>query len=456
MGAVQVPVAALWGASTQRAVDSFPISALRLGRRFIAALGEVKAAAADANLSLGLLERERGEAIRAAAREVAAGRWYEQFVVDLFQSGSGTATNMNANEVIANRALELLGHTRGERGVVHPNDHVNLGQSSNDVVPTALHLAAHRAISLRLLPAVRALQAALAQKAQVYRGLVTVGRTHLQDATPITLGQEFGAYSAQMLRGVERLERGLKLLLPVALGGTAVGSGVGAHPQFAERAIAALAHATGASFREADNHFEAQAVQEGAVEVSAIVRTVALSVMKLVDDIRWLASSPRCALGEIAVPVTQPGSSMMPAKVNAVECESTLMACANMLASDAAVVVAAQHGNFQLNTMLPLLAYHLVEGIDILGAAIGNFTQRCVHGITADVARCREFAERSLSLVTALVPKLGYDRATEIGQEAQREGRTILAIALERTDIPQSELERLLDPLGQVGSSGVY
>ena len=445
MGEMEVPEDALWGASTQRAVLNFPVSSLRLPQGFISAIGIIKVAAAEANMALGLLDSERGEAIVKAGKEVIDGTIYRHFVVDVFQTGSGTSTNMNANEVITNRALEILGKGKGERGFIHANDHVNNCQSSNDVFPSAIHIAAHQAIKERLVPALKGLQSVFEAKAREFSTIIKTGRTHLQDATPITLGQEFSGYASQIKHGVERVERSSQQLLSLALGGTAVGTGLNTHPEFARIAISKIAALTGSDFKETDNHFEAQATQDAAVEVSGQLRTVAVSLMKIANDVRWLSSGPRCAVGEIYLPEIQPGSSIMPAKVNPVVCESVMMACAHVMGNDTTVAVCGQHGNFELNVMMPALAYNLLESIELLAGVAGNFNKNCVSGITANEQRCRELAEKSLAMVTSLAPKIGYDKAAELAKRAMKEDKSVRQVALEMQLLPEEELARLLD-----------
>jgi fumarate hydratase class II len=445
MGEKQVPQDALWGASTQRAVENFSISSLRLSQNFIACLGMVKLAAAHANISLGLLDRERGDAIILAAREVVSGLLYRHFVVDLFQTGSGTSTNMNANEVIANRALEALGRERGAQAFIHPNDHVNMCQSSNDVFPTTIHIAIYESLSKRLSPLVDGLQGALDVKQREFAGIVKAGRTHLQDATPITLGQEFSGYAAQMRQALERLKRSSVGLLELALGGTTVGTGVNAHPEFAGRAIAFINQLTGSSYREAENHFAAQSTQDVVVEISGQLRCMAVSLMKIANDIRWLASGPRCGLGELSLPSLQPGSSSMPAKVNPVICEAVMMVCAQVMGNDSTVVVCAQHGNFELNTMMPVLAYNVLQSIDLLSNATATFSRLCIAGISANAERCRSFAERSLAVVTAVAPVVGHDAAAEIVGRALREDRGLREVTGAMHILKEGEIDRVFD-----------
>jgi fumarate hydratase class II len=405
----------------------------------------VKVAAAHANVSLGLLDRERGDAIITAAREVMSGLLYKHFVVDLFQTGSGTSTNMNANEVIANRALEILGRERGARAFVHPNDHVNMCQSSNDVFPTTIHISAYESLSKRLIPLAEMLRGALEIKQREFSQVVKVGRTHLQDATPITLGQEFSGYAAQMKQTVARLKRSSGGLLELALGGTTVGTGVNAHPEFARTAITHINQLTGSSYREAENHFAAQSTQDVVVEVSGQLRCMAVALMKIANDIRWLASGPRCGLDEISLPTLQPGSSSMPAKVNPVICEAVMMACAQVIGNDTTVVVCAQHGNFELNTMMPVLAYNILQSVDILANVTTAFSRLCVNGITAHPERCRSNAERSLAVVTAVAPVVGHDAATEIVARALREDRALRDVAKEMRVLSDGEIDRTFD-----------
>ncbi len=445
MGEMSVPSEALWGAQTQRAALNFPISKLRFSQLFVAMLGTIKLCAARANQELGLLDAESATVIEKAAEEVIDGTLFEHFVVDIFQTGSGTSTNMNANEVIANRAAELLGGKRGEKSRIHPNDHVNMSQSSNDVIPTTIHVAAYQAITQSLLPALQKLHQALAANSTKFSTVLKAGRTHLQDATPITLGQEFSGYAAQIEFGIERIKRSMDSLRDLALGGTAVGTGLNTHPKFAEKTIALVNKMLGTDFREARNHFEAQGSRDAVVEMSGQLRTVAISLMKIANDIRWLSSGPRCAIGEIDLPATQPGSSIMPAKVNPVICESVMMVSAHVIGNDAAVACAGQHGNFELNVMLPVIAHNILESIELLSTAATNFTDRCVSGIEANVERCLDFAEKSLATCTSLAPKVGYDVAAKIAKQALAEDKTVRQVAKEIKALPEQELERVLD-----------
>lgn len=446
MGKKAVPANTYYGIQTLRAVENFQISELRFPRSFIRALGLIKGAAARANLSLGLLNKTIAGAIQKAAREVATGKLDAQFVVDIFQTGSGTSTNMNANEVIANRAIEILGGKMGSKSPVHPNDHVNLGQSSNDVIPTAIHLAALEHIEKDLLPSLRGLEKALSSKAKQFDRIMKIGRTHLQDATPIRLGQEFSGYARQIQLGVERLETARKDLGEVALGGTAVGTGLNTDPAFAARAIALLSRETGLDLREAENHFEAQAAKDAIVAVSGILRSIAVSLYKIANDIRWLGSGPRCGIGEIRLPEIQPGSSIMPGKVNPVVAESVMQVSTQVIGNDTAIAIGGLSGNFELNVMMPVIAYNLLESLTLLARSAENFTVRCVRGIKVDEAHCHSMIEQSLAMCTALAPVIGYDQAALIAKEAYRSGKTVRQIALSKRLLPKHELNRLLDP----------
>ncbi len=440
MGEMRVPRDALWGASTQRAVENFPISGWRFPRGFIRALGLVKHAAAQVNEELGLLDPGLAAAIRSAADEVADGAVDAHFVVDVFQTGSGTSTNMNANEVIANRAA-----ARGQR--VHPNDHVNMGQSSNDVIPTAMHVSAREALAHDLVPALRALAAALAAKTREFDDVVKIGRTHLQDATPVRLGQEFGGFARQVELGVARLEEAGRGLDELALGGTAVGTGINTHPEFAARVIALLAQRTGLPFREAADHFEAQSAKDAVVQLSGTLKTAAVALTKIANDVRWLASGPRCGIGEITLPATQPGSSIMPGKVNPVMAEALCQAAAFVIGADLTVTLCGQAGNFELNVMMPVMAHQQLESIRILAAAVRVFTARCVVDIRAEREHAAAAIEQSLAMCTALAPAIGYDAAAAIAKESYATGKTVREIARERKILSEEQLERMLDPL---------
>jgi fumarate hydratase, class II len=444
MGEVEVPRDALFGAQTRRALDNFPISDLRKPRRFVEALGAIKLEAAVVNCELGLIGEEEKDAIVEAAEEIIDGRLDHAFVLDVFQTGSGTSTNMNANEVISNRAIQLLGGELGSKSPIHPNDHVNMGQSSNDVIPTAIHLSALISIDQDLLPALEKLRSALQQKATQFDDVVKTGRTHLQDATPIRLGQEFLGYAGQMERGIDRLRKAQDDLSEVALGGTAVGTGVNTQPEFATRVCERLSARFGVDVHETENHFQAQSAMDATVFTSGALKTVAVSLMKIANDIRWLGSGPRAGIGEIALPEVQPGSSIMPGKVNPVIAESVAMVAAQVMGNDATVTIAGQSGNFELNVMLPLIAYNLIQSIDLLANAAENLTDQCVSGIEA-TERGPELVEQGLMLATALAPVIGYDRAAEISKAAYKSGRTIREIAREETDLSEDELDELLD-----------
>src|SRR5213594_2819732 len=415
MGEMVVPANAYYGAQTARAVENFPISGLRLPRSFIAALGTIKGACARVNAALGLLDRRLADAIVRAAAEVAEGKLDGEFVVDVFQTGSGTSTNMNANEVIANRALELLGARRGDKSVVHPNDHVNLGQSTNDVFPTAIHVAAYGEIASNLLPALEALAAAFEERAAAF---VKAARTHLQDAVPITLGQEFGGYASVVRHGIARLRLALGHLSELPIGGTALGTGINAPEGFGERVTGELARVTGLPFVPAPDRFEAMQNRDAAVETSGALRTLAVGLMKVANDLRLLASGSRTGLNEIELPATQPGSSIMPGKVNPVIPEAVNQVAALVIGHDATIAVAGMNGNLDLNVMMPVIAHALLEQIAVTAAAARVFARKCVRGITANVERCRQYAELTGQLVTAIAPVVGYDRAADLFKKA--------------------------------------
>ncbi|MEU9373870.1 class II fumarate hydratase [Streptomyces sp. NPDC048255] len=446
MGDVRVPAHAKWRAQTQRAVENFPISGQRLERAHIEALARIKAAAASVNARLGVVDQDVADAIRSAAAEVADGRWDEHFPVDVFQTGSGTSSNMNANEVIATLATERLGRE------VHPNDHVNASQSSNDVFPSSIHIAATAAVTGELIPALEHLAVAMERKAAEFAQVVKAGRTHLMDATPVTLGQEFGGYAVQIRYGIERLRSALPRLAELPLGGTAVGTGINTPPGFSAAVIAEVAAATGLPLTEARNHFEAQGARDALVETSGMLRTVAVSLTKVSNDLRWMASGPRTGLAEINLPDLQPGSSIMPGKVNPVVPEALLMVCAQVMGNDAAVTVAGASGNFELNVMLPVMARNLLESIRLLGNASRLLADRTVDGITANVARAREYAESSPSVVTPLNRYIGYEEAAKVAKKALAERKTIREVVLEsgyvdRGDLTQEQLDEALDVL---------
>lgn len=445
LGEMRVPTDALWGASTQRAVENFPISDLRFPRGFIAALGMIKKAAAETNMELGLLDAEIGRAIVAAADEVIAGELDRHFVVDIFQTGSGTSTNMNANEVIANRASQLLGAEIGSKRV-HPNDHVNMGQSSNDVIPTAMQVAACVAMQEKLIPELAKLRSALAEKAELFDDIVKSGRTHLMDATPVRLGQEFSGFAAQIAQGMRRVKEALEDLAELPLGGTAVGTGINTHPEFARRAIDRISTMTGVTFREAENHFERQSTRDTVVYAHGALNTVAVSLTKIANDIRWLASGPRAGLAEITLPATQPGSSIMPGKVNPVIPEAVTMVAAQVMGNHTTITIGGLGSYFELNVMMPIMAYALLQSTELLANASRVFVDKCVEGIEANRERIRELLEGNLMLATALAPAIGYDTAASIAKQAYAEGKTAREVARERGVLPESELAELLDP----------
>ena len=445
MGEVRVPKNAYYGAQTQRAVENFPISGIGFPKRFIRALALVKHAAAAANEDLGLLDKTIAGAIKRAAQEIMEEKHDKEFVVDIFQTGSGTSTNMNANEVIANRALELLGKPRGSKEI-HPNDHVNLSQSSNDVIPAAMHVAALEAIERDLLPALETLHQALKRKADEFDSIVKIGRTHLADATPVRLGQEFSGYARQVELSIQRIKTAATGLEELALGGTAVGTGINTHPEFAQRVIKKISAMTRLGFREAKNHFEAQAAKDATVHASGSLKTLAVSLTKIANDLRWLSSGPRCGIGEISLPDTQPGSSIMPGKVNPVMCESVLQVAAHVIGCDATITICGQAGNFELNVMMPIMTLRLLEAIEFSANVIKAFTEKCVVGIEANKERCNELVEQSLAMVTALAPVVGYDAAAKIAKEAFATGKTVREVALAHQVLPQERLSKILDP----------
>ncbi|MBT8397415.1 MAG: class II fumarate hydratase [Gemmatimonadetes bacterium] len=442
LGEVRVPANALYGAQTQRALENFPISGQRFPRRFIRALGLVKRVAALTNGELSLIDQERAQAIATAAREVEDGTWDEEFVLDVYQTGSGTSTNMNANEVIASRAAQLL---EGEGLQVHPNDHVNFGQSSNDVIPTALHVSARISLLEDLIPALESLESALRKKSEAFDGVLKSGRTHLMDATPIRLGQEFAGWARQVELGKHRVEAASDELAELALGGTATGTGINTHEQFPTRAIKKLSAFTGIPFLEARDHFEAQGAKDGAVAVSGALNTVATSLMKVADDIRWLASGPTSGIGELLLPAVQPGSSIMPGKVNPVLSEALMMVAARVMGNHSTITIAGSRGNLELNTMMPVLTLALLESIELLARGCRAFTDRCVVGIEADPARCRELLEKNPAVATALNLRLGYEVASEVAKEAVRDGATVREVVLRRGLVPEDELDEILN-----------
>jgi fumarate hydratase class II len=459
MGEMVVPESALYGASTQRAVLNFPISGYRFTRPFIRALGLIKWAAAQANHDLGLLDAHRAAFIVQAAEEVAEGKLDSQFPLDIFQTGSGTSTNTNANEVIANRAAQLAGKPIGSRDPVHPNDHVNMGQSSNDVIPSAIHVAAAGELKNRLAPALENLATALQAKAKEFWDVIKIGRTHLMDATPVRLGQEFSGYAQQVRYARARVEKAIEVLRELALGGTAVGTGLNRHIDFPAKVMHHLHQRTGIEFYEAKDHFEAQGSKDAVVETSGELKTIATSLFKIANDIRLLGSGPRCGIGEIQLPATQPGSSIMPGKVNPVMCESMMMVCAQVFGNDTCITWAGANGNFELNVMMPVMAHDLLESIRLLTNIVEAFAEKCVDGIVANKERCQELVELSMAMVTSLAPKIGYDQAAEIAKESARTGKTVRELCLSKKILPEAELNRILDPVsmtepGGAGSAG--
>ena len=459
MGPLEVPADAYYGVQTQRAVTNFPISGWPLPPRFIHAMGRIKRAAAKTNLELGLTEKKVADAIVAAATEVVEGKLDAQFPVDIFQTGSGTSTNMNANEVIASRANEILGGKRGDKAPVHPNDHVNLCQSSNDVIPTAIHLSVIKSIQGELIPALQHLHGELAQKAKDFDAIIKIGRTHLQDATPVRLGQEFGGYAAQVEYGIRRAQRAIEILSELPLGGTAVGSGLNAHPDFAKLTVAKLAAELGVKLQEARNHFEASAARDACVEASGCLKTIAVSLAKIANDIRLIGSGPRCGIGEIKMPAVQPGSSIMPGKVNPVIAESLIQVSLWVIGADLSVTLGGLQSFFELNVAMPLIGAQMLESVHLLASASRNFADACVKGLEADRQRCESLVEQSLAMCTPLAPVIGYDKAAEIAKTAYKEGKTVRQVAREKSGLSEKQLDeifnlRLLTEPGIRGKGG--
>ena len=445
LGEMDVPADAYWGAQTQRAVENFPISGISFSRRFVRALGIVKKAAAQANRDLGLVDDEIAQAIIDAANEVIAGDHDDQFPVDIFQTGSGTSSNMNANEVIANRAAEIMGHEIGDRAV-HPNDHVNYGQSSNDVIPTAMHVAGLEAVANDVVPALETLADELTAKEDEFDSVVKTGRTHLQDATPVRLGQEFGGYRTQIEKGVERVESVQDHLAELALGGTATGTGLNTHPEFPERAADYIAEETGLPFRDADNHFEAQAAHDAMSEAHGALRTVAGSLNKIANDLRLLASGPRNGLGEIEQPENQPGSSIMPGKINPVVAESINQLHTQVVGNDAAVSAGAAEGQIDLNLYKPVLAHNFLQSAELIANGSEVFAERFVAKLEANEEHCAEQVEQSMALATALNPAIGYDKASKVAKQALAEGKTVKEVAVDEGYLTEDEADEVLDP----------
>ena len=448
LGPIEVPADVYYGAQTERAYRNFPVSGQRFPHRFIAAHALIKREAAVVNQEMGIVDAQITDAITQAADEVMAGQHGDNFPLDIFQTGSGTSTNMNVNEVLSNRAIEILGGEMGSKSPVHPNDHVNAGQSSNDTIPTSIHVAAYGALVEDLEPALRQLAESLDKKAEEFDDVVKIGRTHLQDAVPVRLGQEFGGYARQIRNGLDRLDAVKPRLAELALGGTAVGTGLNAPPGFADRVIAKMAERTGHPFVGAPNRFEALAAKDAAVEASGALKTIAVSLTKVANDVRWLGSGPRCGIGEIALPSLQPGSSIMPGKVNPVIPEMALMVAAQVIGNDATITVSGMAGNFELNVMMPVIAFNLLQSIEILANASRLMAEKCIDGLEANVERNRGLVEGSLAMCTSLAPIIGYDEAASIAKEAFKTGRTVREIATERQVLPAEELEKVLDPRG--------
>ncbi|PEN14956.1 aspartate ammonia-lyase [Longibacter salinarum] len=444
LGEVRVPASALYGAQTQRAKENFPVSDLRFSRRFIEAIGRVKQAAAKANESLGGLDTDKAKVIVEAAQEVIDGKHDDQFVLDIFQTGSGTSTNMNANEVIGNRASELIGADRGSKAV-HPNDHVNMSQSSNDTIPTSMHVAARVAIENELLPALKDLHGALEEKAKAFDDVLKSGRTHLMDATPVRLGQEFAGYAAQIEQAIERIERASEELAELALGGTATGTGLNCPPDFPKKAIAAISESTGLDFHEAPNHFAAQAAKDAFVNAHASLNTLATALLKIANDLRHLSSGPTSGLSEITLPTIQPGSSIMPGKVNPVQSEQVMMVAARVMGNHTTLTVSNTHGNFELNVMMPVMAHAMLESISILSGSIEAFRTKCVEGIEANRERCKELLELNPSIATALNTAIGYDKASEVAKTAAKERKSVREVVLDMGLLSEDELDEYLD-----------
>ena len=446
MGELEVPANAYYGGNSRRAELNFPISNLRFGRSFVKAIAQIKQSAAVVNLELEAIDGDIAEAIIAAAQRVIDGEFDDQFVVDIFQTGSGTSTNMNANEVISNVAIESLGGELGSRDPVDPNDHVNKGQSSNDVIPSAIHLAAAGAVQDELLPALKKLEGSLRARSEEFWGVVKTGRTHLQDATPIRLGQEFLGYAGQLELAGKRAQSALAELSVLALGGTAVGTGIGMHPEFAKRVIARLRELTGLDLSETTNHFQAQSTIDGIVAASGQLKSIAISLLKIANDLRWLGSGPRAGIGEIELPEVQPGSSIMPGKVNPVIAESVAMVSAQVIGNDATIAIAGQSGNFELNVMMPVAAHNLLESIDLLATSSVNLAEQCIDGLVA-TKKGPDMVMQGLAIGTALAPIIGYDAAAGIAHDASVSGENIREVALRLTDLTDEQLDEILDPL---------
>jgi len=453
MGDMQIPDDAYYGAQTQRAVENFPISGITISKSMIQALGKIKRSAAIVNHELGLLDDDRKNAIVQATDEIIEGKLDSQFPVDIYQTGSGTSSNMNCNEILSNRASEIMGGKIGAKDPVHPNDHVNLGQSSNDVIPTAIHIAANTMLEEELIPALQNLANELDKKATAFSDIVKIGRTHLQDATPITLGQEFSGYAQMVKNGIKRIQNAQGFLSELALGGTAVGTGINTKAQFGTHMAKEITRFTGITFVEASNHFEAQGAQDAAVETSGALKTVAVSLSKIANDIRWLGSGPRAGLGELILPAVQPGSSIMPGKTNPVICEAMIQACAQVIGNDLAITIGGQGGVFELNLMLPLIAHNLTNSITILSNGTIVFTEKLIIGLKANKEKCAGYIEGSLAMCTSLAPVIGYDKAADIAYKAYNSGKTVREIAIEENVLDKDKLNELLDPLSMTKPS---
>jgi len=446
MGDMQIPDDAYYGAQTQRAVENFPISGITISKSMIQALGKIKRSAAIVNHELGLLDDDRKNAIVQAANEIIEGKFYSQFPIDIYQTGSGTSSNMNCNEILSNRASEIMGGVIGAKDPVHPNDHVNLGQSSNDVIPTAIHIAANTMLEEELIPALQKLADELDKKAIEFSDIVKIGRTHLQDATPITLGQEFSGYTQMVKNGIKRIQNAQGFLSELAIGGTAVGTGINTKAQFGSLVAKEISRFTGISFIEASNHFEAQGAQDAAVETSGALKTIAVSLSKIANDIRWLGSGPRAGLGELILPAVQPGSSIMPGKTNPVICEAMIQGCAQVIGNDMAITIGGQGGVFELNLMLPLIAHNLTNSITILSNSTNIFTEKLITGLKANKEKCAGYIEGSLAMCTSLAPVIGYDKAAQIAYKAFNSGKTVREIAMEDNVLDKDKLDEILDP----------
>ena len=450
MGEMYVPDDAYYGAQTQRAIENFQISNFTLSKSMIDALAIVKRSAAIANYQLGLIDENIKNAIINSSDEIIEGKFDNQFLIDIFQTGSGTSSNMNCNEIISNRASEIMGGSIGTKKPVHPNDHVNLGQSSNDVIPTAIHIAANTLIENKLIPSLQLLEKELEKKSFEFKDIIKIGRTHLQDATPITLGQEFSGYLHMIKSSITRIKNTQKLMSELAIGGTAVGTGINTHTKFGSIVALEVSKYTKINFVEASNHFEAQGAQDAAVEVSGALKSIAVSLSKIANDIRWLGSGPRAGLGELILPAVQPGSSIMPGKTNPVICESVIQACAQVIGNDLAITIGGQGGVFELNLMLPLIAHNLTSSISILANSATAFTQKLIIDLKANKDKCSSYIEGSLAMCTSLAPLIGYDKAAEIAYEAYRTGKTVRQIAEENNVLDQEKLNTTLDPKSMI------